>query len=181
MEKVKAIAIQVNERKRQVENMSTILELQQKINKLPSNDSIYGSLLQPSRRFIKKGQINYKSSGKDELCWIILFSDCLLRVNNEFVYKDWIELAEMEVGKNEVFNNTIDIYSAAGKGASSGKAKLKSSQASLILEALSKEDFEGWLHLIQDCKQKMTEFRHGRSASIAKLSQDFSTSATSLK
>lgn len=94
---VQAIARFINERKRQVENMSEVLEFQSRISDLPEKHI----LVAPARRLVRFGELSYKSKGYIsqglKQCILILFNDVIVLTNTSWKFKGWMDLCDCSV------------------------------------------------------------------------------------
>jgi len=95
--KVKSIAIHINETKRAVESMTKLLEVQNRI----SGDF---TLLSPSRRLVKEGPLIKMNSqsvlgSKSHIRVFFLFTDILLWTSPAYAYRGHIQLTGAEIEK----------------------------------------------------------------------------------
>jgi len=107
--KTKTIAAHINESKRQMENMSKLIEIQNKIS-----GSMGTTILQPARRLIREGQLQEISSKglfgsvKANLRIFFLFNDILLWTTTDYKFKGVMNLAAASLntdGKKTHFGN----------------------------------------------------------------------------
>jgi hypothetical protein len=88
--KVHSIAVLVNERKREAENASFILELQHRMRGREVKDS----LLQPSRKLVRVGEVAIRKDGKPggkekKVVWLLL-TDLLVVCKEDYEWKEEI-------------------------------------------------------------------------------------------
>ena len=91
--KVHGIAVLVNERKREAENGSFILELQHRIH----GRDVKESLLQPSRKLVRMAELDVRRDGKSRckrLLWLLL-SDVLLVCRDDYEWKEEIRARDV--------------------------------------------------------------------------------------
>lgn len=155
--KIVSIACHVNEDKRQVENMSKLLEVQSRIN--PPT-----SLLQPSRQLLMEGLLHKKTGnimGSIHRRYFFLFSDIILWCNPEATK----------------FKGMMNLQSCAVHPYQNAKAKhsgfeLRSPQKSLTILAQSQDEHDTWQKALQDAVDKLHKAtaatRQARSAARSK-------------
>ena len=160
LEKIKSIAVQINEHKRHVENMSDLLMYQNNILGLPTTITLF----EPTRRLLKTGTLISQSSSGSETIGCVLFNDLLLcHEENEIKKFRWcIKLGNgMKVQKSVAFNTVLELFQEkqlqpgsssnerAVIGATNGS--VSTTPTSFFFDCGSKDNMTTWLTLLQDC------------------------------
>eukprot|EP01006_Ploeotia_vitrea_P045921 TRINITY_DN66979_c8_g2_i1.p1 TRINITY_DN66979_c8_g2~~TRINITY_DN66979_c8_g2_i1.p1 ORF type:complete len:636 (+),score=322.91 TRINITY_DN66979_c8_g2_i1:33-1940(+) len=133
--KVHDVAVQVNERKRQIEHMTDILSIQNRLRSVDWTQFEGETLLLPTRRLVRRGMVNLKcstsgdrkepsatSSGRNFAAFfskhsdefkkreVVLFNDCLLWLGTSQKFKGCIELIGALVDANGAGGNSHSLF-----------------------------------------------------------------------
>jgi hypothetical protein len=93
-EKIQHIGSHINEEQRQVENMSKLLEIQNRIS------GEFGTLMQPHRRLVREGQLTKLNPGlvtSTNSRLLFLFSDIIVYTTTSHKFRGHCELAKSTI------------------------------------------------------------------------------------
>ena len=147
LNKVHAVAVLVNERKREAENASIILEIQHTIK----NRDVKESLLQPSRKMIKMAELSVtkrESDGKKasgglvgkRSVWVLL-TDVLVVCKEDYEWREEVRGRDvLSVGEGEDGKQVEVRWREEGK---------KSKEQRMVAEVDSEEERQSWLEALR--------------------------------
>ena len=149
LNKVHAVAVLVNERKREAENASIILEIQHTIK----NRDVKESLLQPSRKMVKMAELTVlvrESEGKKvaggggkRSVWVLL-TDVLVVCKEDYEWREEVkgrDILQVIEGEGRQVEVT---WREEGK---------KSKEQRMVAEVESEEEKDSWLQALRGYQQ----------------------------
>lgn len=144
LSKIQATALHINEEKRKIENMSKVIEIQNRI-------TIGFSLLQPNRFLIREGEISTTESKgffgtmKSSPRILFLFNDMLLLTNPEHKYKDHLELAAINIAELGDKNFEVTTH-----------------DKNIIMTCKDKAEKDALITELQNCQREIKEIKNAQ-------------------
>ena len=170
LSKIEHIAEHVNESKRQVENMSKLLDIQ---NRLHNSDSFV--VFSPTRRLLKEGMLKRVRNNNTNDCieqLIFLFNDVILYTDTNFHMNGCVNLDTLQLIPADVNNNNTTTIELIDKGRSN----------TLTFICSSSIEYQDWQRFfsaaIQQSKLLDAQSAHRRSISSGVTNQMLTTHKT---
>ena len=156
LDSIKSVALYVNNGKRDVENLSKLVDVQDRI----SGGNDVPQLVEPYRRFIREGVMTRVSSGgllgvgtiKEKRSVFFLFSDLLLWASASHVYKGSIWLVSASVERKD----------AGGKERGGWVVAVTSARSHLTIKFDNEADWTLWSDDISRCVDDLQSERNNQ-------------------
>ena len=161
LDKLESIAAYINSSKKYVENMSKLLDIQNRIS------GLNGVIYMPTRRLLHEGKL--RLHGSDDML-VFLFNDLYLYTNNNFDVCGKIELTDLQLIDKQQHD---DSHTATDSGSNSNTIILynKTDQSELLFQCDTINEYNEW----NDYIKSALAAQHNNNSTTNKLMQKSSS------